>query len=77
MGWASGSLVMSNIIERFNMNNIDDDVRESIYGVLIDEFENSDCDTLHECLGEDPAFDAAYKEASYFSSDDIDEEEDE
>lgn len=35
--------------------------RQGVYGVLIPVFIAEGCDTLHECLGLDPAFDAAYR----------------
>ena len=61
MGWASGSSLFSNIIEALVETDIDEDTRELIYEALIPCFEDRDCDTLMECIGEDKAFDRAYK----------------
>lgn len=71
MGWASGSRIMSNIITDLQDRIADDVVREEVYSVLIEAFKENDCDTLNECYGEDPAFDAAYDD----SEEDWDEED--
>jgi len=60
MGWASGSSLFSDIIEAINDCDIDEDVRKSLYEKLIPIFEDEDCDTLQECIGEDSAFDHVY-----------------
>lgn len=60
MGWSSGSRLMSEIIEDV-MGAVDDEARVEVYKALILNFENHDCDTLDECLGEDSAFDRAWK----------------
>lgn len=62
MGWSSGSLLMSEIIEAIQNNVDDDEVRTQIYAEIIEAFEDKDADTLDECLDEDPAFDEAYRE---------------
>lgn len=61
MGWASGSRLMSSIIEPLKKNVKDASVRQSVYEDLIRAFEDADCDTLMECEGEDKAFDKALK----------------
>lgn len=89
MSWKSGSSLMDNIIEELKDRVFDDQVREEVYSVLIEAFQDSDCDTLAECYGQDSAFDAAYDDIhfeedeefdldDYFEEDaDVDEEEDE
>lgn len=63
MGWASGSRLMTNLIESVK-NSVDDfDSRVELYLQMIKNFEDADCDTLDECLGEDEAFDEAWKRA--------------
>ena len=77
MGWASGSDVFSGIIETLKPK-VGDNLRKGIYLDLIPVFENHDCDTLSDCLGEDDAFDAAYTELNPTEddNDDSDLEED-
>lgn len=60
MGWASGSSLFGGIIQDLR-EVTDEDTRVDIYKVLILNFEEFDCDTLDECLGEDNAFDRAWK----------------
>lgn len=76
MGWSSGSSLFSDIIIALNEKDLEEDVRKKVYESLIPSFEEMDCDTLEECMGEDDAFDEAYKELhpTYFE-DDKDEEE--
>lgn len=62
MGWASGSSMFSEIIEFLQETIEDDELRKDLYLGLIEIFENRDCDTLHECKGEDDAFDDAFEE---------------
>lgn len=63
MGWASGSDLMVRIIRRVKRSRENDPFTgvSEIYDILIREFENSDCDTLDECLGMDTYFDYAYR----------------
>jgi hypothetical protein len=61
MGWASGSAVMSGIIAVLEKEVPDVETRIRIYEKLIIEFRDWDCDTLDECLEDDPAFFTAYK----------------
>ncbi len=60
MGWGSGSRLMSDVISAMGEGEVAPTARVKVYGILIDAFENQDCDTLDECLGEDPAYDEAY-----------------
>lgn len=60
MGWASGSGLMNHIIDGFRSAGVSANQRRRAYEVMIPIFENvGDCDTLEECRGLDPAFDAA------------------
>jgi len=59
MGWGSGSELMCHIIDTLKTNVVDEKIRKNIYIDLINEFENMDCDTLCECMGEDEAYDTA------------------
>lgn len=74
MGWSSGSMLASELIENAMSNIPDPEARSSFYRDMISSFENYDCDTLDECLGVDEAFDLVYKELYGFE--DEDEEED-
>jgi hypothetical protein len=72
MGWASGSRLMSRVIEVIESAVTDFDARKAAYVGLIDEFEESDWDTQDECMGESEAFDAAMNEVhpGWFDGDD-------
>ena len=49
MGWGSGSSLGENIVKRVdNRKDFTSEQKEEIYKILIDEFENFDCDTLNE-----------------------------
>lgn len=76
MGWAGGSRMMGEIIEAVTEAVSDEQERVELYSALIDIFEDFDCDTLHECVGEDDDFDEAYRE-KYPEEDEILESEDE
>lgn len=80
MGWNTGSYLFNNIIEALLDSGIDEDARESVYRALIPQFEDMDCDTMDECVGNDKIFDKVYKELNpeYFNDYEenwIDEEE--
>ena len=62
MSWSSGSIIFSEIIHTLKESVPEYETRVEIYNNLIEVFENHDCDTLHECLDEDRAFDDAYFE---------------
>ena len=62
MGWASGSRLAAGIIKSIKDNVGDVESREIIYEILIDNFEEFDCDTLDECQKIDPAFDRVWKD---------------
>jgi hypothetical protein len=62
MGWASGSTLMAKVISAIQPKMPDAEARKSVYGILIDAFEDMDWDTQNECLDQDPAFDEALRE---------------
>ena len=62
MGWSSGSRIFGKVIEAIKPAVKDENARKEIYLDLIDAFEESDWDTQDECMGKDPAYDAALKE---------------
>jgi hypothetical protein len=59
MGWASGSSPYDFIIEELKECVPDEALRPKIHESLIRAFEEHDWDTQDECVGQDPAFDAA------------------
>jgi hypothetical protein len=62
MGWSSGSRIMTEIIEAAKDTISDDAERLDLYKIMIDIFEDHDCDTLNECLEIDDVFDEAYED---------------
>jgi hypothetical protein len=73
MGWAGGSELLEQIIRILQEHVPDDSVREDIYIDIINAFEDADCDTVYELLGEDEAFDAAYHLINDSDDDDVEE----
>lgn len=73
MGWGSGSTVFSEVIAVMKEKVEDAEIRAEIYRDLIDVFENADCDTLDECVGDDKVFDEVWEEL--YPSDEYEEEE--
>jgi hypothetical protein len=61
MSWSSGSRMMGEIIQAVTEAGINNRKRIAIYEILIPVFEDNDCDTLYECMGDDPSFDTAYR----------------
>jgi hypothetical protein len=76
MGWAGGSELLGQMIRILQEHVPDDSVREDIYIDMINAFEDADCDTVYELLGEDEAFDAAYHLINEDDDDGGDEDED-
>lgn len=70
MGWSTGSILMSDIIDSLKDKVPDDKVRQDIYEALIPAFQNFDCDTLDECADDDVVFKNALKEFGYFEEED-------
>lgn len=62
MGWSTGSQMFEEIAVVIRANISDFEARCDIYREIIPIFEDYDCDTLHECLGNDEAFDQVWKE---------------
>jgi hypothetical protein len=79
MGWASGSTLMDAIIGAVQKAVTDEEVRKAIYRPIYKTFREDDWDTVDECLGEDPAFDAVVRavDPGWFHDDDDDEDGDE
>jgi hypothetical protein len=61
MGWASGSLLLGDIILS-TKKAIPKKYRKEYYKLLIEHFEYHDCDTVCECVGRDEEFDQAFYE---------------
>ena len=74
MGWSRGSQLLEEIIVVLAEAIPDPEVKESVYNELIDMFEDFDCDTINECVGEDPIFDKVYYEKYPDENPDADEE---
>lgn len=62
MGWSGGSRLFGAVIEAIKPEVPDEAKRKNLYLKLIDAFRDEDWDTLDECVGDDPAYDAAYAE---------------
>ena len=62
MGWSSGSRLFARVAEIIESVVTVEADRKEIYEVLIESFEEHDCDTLHECLGIDDVLDELLKE---------------
>lgn len=62
MGWASGSILMTEIIRSVKTNVPDISIRQKMYKPMIESFFQQDWDTEHEVIGEDDAFDFAMNE---------------
>lgn len=74
MGWASGSRVAAELIDVAKVTITNEDERAAFYEKMIYVFEDSDCDTLDECVGNDDVFDEVWEEL--YPSDDYDLEDD-
>lgn len=59
MGWSTGSSLMSDIISGIEETDLKHDVKVELYKILIEKFEDYDCDTLDECYDESEAFQEA------------------
>lgn len=62
MGWGSGSELMRDVIEAVKSVIGDAETRKQLYVPIIKAFEGQDCDTLQDCTGDDPAYDAALEQ---------------
>lgn len=61
MGWSSGSEVFGGIIKAMQASVPDATLRQDIYEKLIPILQDQDWDTEEDCLGADPAYDAALR----------------
>jgi len=61
MGWSGGSGLMLEVILSLK-KHVTLKARHDVYWDIIPAFEDADCDSLIECVNEDPAFRAAYRE---------------
>lgn len=61
MGWASGSELARKLITALVATISEPGERYCFYLNMIDAFEDQDCDTLFECMGNDPQFDSAMR----------------
>lgn len=62
MGWATGSEIMSEIIDDTKSAIRDKKKRKAYYKHLIHVFQQYDCDTLDDCRDDDPLFAEALDE---------------
>lgn len=75
MGWASGSRLASELIDVAKVTITNEVERAAFYEKMIYVFEDSDCDTLDECVGNDDVFDEVWEELYPSTYDDSDEDE--
>lgn len=75
MGWASGSALFGDVITSVVEEVEDPNIRCRLFYILIQNFKDFDCDTLDECVGQDPSFDKAWKELHEDLEMDIEEPE--
>ena len=67
MGWASGSSLMTQIIEAFKPFQIrlNHSMQVEFWKKVIEGFQDEDCDTLDECL-DNKVVPSSYKEAYFY-----------
>jgi hypothetical protein len=75
MGWSSGSRLAGELIEAAKDTISDAVERGEFYQLMVDRFQDFDCDTLDECIGIDLVFDEVWNEL--YPDDDYEYEEDE
>lgn len=61
MGWGSASGHMNRLIDAMVKHVPDARARRAVYRAMIREFRAGDWDTDGDCIGRDPAFDAALR----------------
>lgn len=64
-----GSAFLETMIDGIEDSSLSHSNRVLVYEVLIECFENYECDTINECLGADPAFDEAWKNTGHILDD--------
>ncbi len=62
MGWSSGSSLGAAMVMSAKKVFKDKEARYQFYLIMINEFEDMDCDTMDECKGIDKMYDRAYNE---------------
>jgi hypothetical protein len=62
MGWGSGSRLAAELIDAAKTTITNEVERTSFYEQMIYAFEEFDCDTLDECVGNDEVFDEVWEE---------------
>lgn len=77
MSWASGASILSEVIVVLKKDVKDKALRAKIYKKLIGVWEDNDCDTLDECLGQDRVFDETWKKVHPDDEEDEEEEDEE
>ena len=60
MGWSSGSALGASMVMTAKKVFKDKEARYQFYLIMINEFEEMDCDTMGECKGIDKMYDRAY-----------------
>lgn len=73
MGWSSGSSLLSAIANIVSAHVRDEDDKKEIFEELVELFLDYDCDTLHECDGDDPILDEVLREQGILDSEDPEE----
>lgn len=62
MGWSGGSGLFRDLIDVVSLEVRNPVSRKRIYEKMIKAFEDYDCDTLQECLGQDEIFNLVFLE---------------
>ena len=62
MGWSSGSSLGAAMVMTAKKVFKDKEARYQFYLIMINEFEDMDCDTMDDCKGIDKMYDRAYNE---------------
>ena len=57
MSWSEGSRLFTRVAEIIESVVTNQSDRKEIYEMLIETFQDHDCDTLDECMGIDPILD--------------------
>lgn len=74
MSWSPSSRLFMVLAETIKDNVADESARKCIYTEMINHFEDSGCDALHECTDIDPLLDEILKDCSILPDIDDDDE---
>lgn len=74
MGWGGGTDIAIGMIEAFQKENIDPDVRKRLYETMLDVLTDRDWDVVDEAMGIDEIFDEVVKEWNPAYENDYDDE---